>query len=120
MSMSKADNWKSDGQTKRANKILEDMLCSYVCKKQSNWEEYLPILEFAYNSSKHSAIGFTPFMLMYGFQPRSPMVVGLEKEKIQFVKDFLENMSDMLKEARESIRSAQDRAKTHADKDAGK
>ena len=82
LSMSSANHSESNGQTKRVNQILEDMLRSYVTKKQSNWEEYLPLLEFAYNSSKHSATGFTPFMLMYGFQPRSPMAVGLEREKI--------------------------------------
>ncbi|MCO5563781.1 hypothetical protein L7F22_017429 [Adiantum nelumboides] len=116
MSMSTTDHRESDGQTERVNQILEDMLCSYVSKKQSNWEDYLPILEFAYNSSKHSATGFTPFMLMYGFQPRSPMAIGLEKKKIQSIKDFLEDMNDMLKAARESIRSAQDRAQTYANK----
>ncbi|MCO5570270.1 hypothetical protein L7F22_023989 [Adiantum nelumboides] len=55
-------------------------------------------------------------MLMYGFQPRSPMALGLEKEKIQSIKDFLEDMNDMLKAARESIHSAQDRAQTYANK----
>ena len=57
LSMSTADHSESDGQTKRGNQILEDMLRSYVTKKQSNWEEYLPLLEFAYNSSKHLATG---------------------------------------------------------------
>ena len=88
--------------------MLKDMLCAYVTKKKSNWEEYLPHLEFAYNSSKHSATGFSPFMLMYGFQPRSPVAVGLEKEKLQSIKEFLEDMQRMLHIARDSIRSAQD------------
>ncbi|MCO5612810.1 hypothetical protein L7F22_067081 [Adiantum nelumboides] len=44
------------------------------------------------------------------------MSVGLEKEKIQSVKDFLEDMNNMLKAARESIRSAQDRVQTYANK----
>ncbi|MCO5551741.1 hypothetical protein L7F22_005245 [Adiantum nelumboides] len=114
--MSTADHPRSDGQTKRVNQILEDMLCSYVSKKQSNWEDYLSILEFAYNSSKHSATGFTPFMLTYGFQSRSPMAIDLEKEKIQSIKDFLEDMNDMLKAAHESICSAHGRAKTYANK----
>ena len=67
LSMSTADHPQSDGQTKRVNQVLKDMLCAYVSKKQSNWEEYLPHLEFSYNSSKHSATGFSPIMLMYGF-----------------------------------------------------
>ncbi|MCO5580222.1 hypothetical protein L7F22_034088 [Adiantum nelumboides] len=44
------------------------------------------------------------------------MVVSLEKEKIQSVKDFLEDMNDILKAACESICSAHDRAKTYANK----
>ncbi|MCO5558228.1 hypothetical protein L7F22_011807 [Adiantum nelumboides] len=114
--MSTTNHPEFDGQTKRVNQILEDILRSYVRKKQLNWEDYLLILEFAYNSSKHSATGFTPFMLMYGFQSTSPMGVGLEKEKIQSVKDFLEDMNDMLKAACKSIRSAQDHAQTYANK----
>ncbi|MCO5578595.1 hypothetical protein L7F22_032439 [Adiantum nelumboides] len=42
------------------------------------------------------------------------MAIGLEKEKILSVKDFHEDMNDMLKAARKNIRSTQDRAKTYA------
>ena len=58
------------------------MLQAYVSKCQSDWEDYLPTLEFAYNSAKHVTTGFCPFMLMYGFQPRSRVTVGLANEKI--------------------------------------
>ena len=85
-----------NGQTERVNQALEDMLQAYVTKKQTNWEDYLPVLEFSYNSDKHVTIGFSPFMLMYGFQPRSPVTVGLANEKIQQVKDFLEDHQEML------------------------
>ena len=78
------------GQTERVNQVLEDMLRAYVSKKQTNcWEDYLLILEFAYNSAKHVLTGFSPFMLMYGFQPRSPISVGLANERVKQVKDFL-------------------------------
>ena len=77
-----------DGQTKRANQVLKDMIRAYVSDKQTNWEDYLPILEFGYNSAKHVSTKFSPFMLMYGFQPRSPITIGLANEKLQHVKDF--------------------------------
>ena len=103
LNMSTADHPEMDGQTERVNQVLEDMLRAYVSKKQTNWEDYLPILEFAYNSAKHVSTGFSPFMLMYGFQPRSPVTVGLANEKIQQVKDFLEDHQEMLRWAHQNI-----------------
>ena len=54
-------------------------------------------------------------MLMYGFQPRSPVTVGLANEKIQQVKDFLEDHQEMLRWARQNVRQAQDRYKKFTD-----
>ena len=95
------------------NQVLEDMLRAYVRKRQSNWEDYFPILEFAYNSAKHVTTGFSPFMLMYGFQPRSPVSMGLANEKIQQVKDFLQDHMDMLRVALQNFQQAQDRYKKY-------
>ena len=64
------------------NQVLEDMVRAYVSKCQSNWEDYLSVLEFAYNSAKHVSTGYNPFMLMYGYQPRSRFIVGLANERI--------------------------------------
>ena len=97
------------------NQLLEDMLRAYVSKRQSNWEDYLSILEFAYNSAKHVSMGYIPFTLMYGFQPRSPVMVGLANERIQSVKDFLSDHMDMLRLARQNIRQVQDSFKKFAD-----
>ena len=94
----------------------KDMLQTYVTKKQSNWEEHLPHLEFAYNSSKHLATRFSPFKLMYGFQPISPIAIGLDKKKLQYVKEFLEDMQSMLLIARDRIHSAQDRGRNYVNK----
>jgi hypothetical protein len=42
---------QTDGQTKRVNQILEDMLRAYVLNHNKKWDEYLPLAEFAYNNS---------------------------------------------------------------------
>ena len=52
---------------------------------------------------------------MYGFQPRSPVSVGLANEKISKVKDFIQDHMDMLRIARLNVRQAQDRYKKFAD-----
>ena len=49
---------------------------------RSNWKRYLPQLEFAYDSSNHLANGFNKVTLMYGYELKSSIVVGLEKVEI--------------------------------------
>ena len=53
---------------------------------------------------------------MYGFQPRSPIMVGLANEKIHQVKDFLQDHMDMLRVACQNFWQAQDRYKKYANK----
>ena len=52
---------EKDGQIERVNQILEDMLRMYVMDRQNKWEEYLHLVEFAYNNGYHSSIGRHPF-----------------------------------------------------------
>ena len=37
------------------------------------WEECLPHVEFAYNRTAHSATKFSPFEIVYGFNPLTPL-----------------------------------------------
>ena len=52
---------QTDGQTERVNQILEDMLRMYVMDQQTRWEDYLYLVEFAYNNGYQSSIGMPPF-----------------------------------------------------------
>ena len=72
LNMSLGDHPQIDGQTKRVNQILEDMLCAYVSDKQSDWDIYFPLLEFAYNNRPHWGTGLSPFVMNYGMSPPVP------------------------------------------------
>ena len=52
---------QTDGQSERTMQTLEDMLRSYALDFEGNWEEHLPLVEFAYNNSYHSRIGMAPY-----------------------------------------------------------
>ena len=57
---------ETNGQTEWVNQILEDMLKMYIMDRQNKWEEFLHLVEFAYNKSYHSSIGMAPFQALYG------------------------------------------------------
>ena len=73
LNFSSAYHPETDGQTKRVNQILEDMLRMYLMDRQTHWEDYLYLVEFAYNNGYHSSIGMAPFQALYGRPCRTPL-----------------------------------------------
>ena len=65
---------ETDGQTERVNQFMEDMLRIYVMDNQTQWEKYLPLVEFAYNNSFHSSIGMPPYEALYGRPCRTSLI----------------------------------------------
>ncbi|XP_058211653.1 uncharacterized protein LOC131323831 [Rhododendron vialii] len=59
--LSTAFHPQSDGQTERTIQTLEDMLRACALDFSRNWEQHLPLVEFAYNNSYH-AIGDHVFL----------------------------------------------------------
>lgn len=62
-----------DGQTEIVNRQLEIMLRAYVADDRASWSKWLPMMEQAYNSKPHASTGSTPYLLLYGFHPRSAL-----------------------------------------------
>jgi transposase InsO family protein len=69
--LSTAFHPQTDGQTERQNQTLETYLRIFANDEQDNWASLLPLAEFAYNNSVHSATNLTPFSVVYkDWQPR--------------------------------------------------
>jgi len=62
---------QTDGQSERTIQTLEDMLRACVLDFKTQWDETLPLCEFAYNNSYHSSIGMAPFEALYGRRCRT-------------------------------------------------
>ena len=56
---------QGDGMVEQFNRSLLQMLRLCVCT-QTNWEEFLPLVLFAYRTSVHTSTGTSPFELMCG------------------------------------------------------
>ena len=89
---------QTDGQTKVVNRTLGTLLRALIQKNLKNWEECMPHIEFAYNRTLHSSTNCSPFEIVYGFNPLTPMdliqlpidkQVSLDgKKKADFVRDL--------------------------------
>jgi hypothetical protein len=56
---------QTDGHTEQTNQIIEDMICMYVRTKPSKWEDYLHLVEFAYNNGYQTSAKMSPFEVLY-------------------------------------------------------
>ena len=60
---------QSDSMVERLNRTLS----KYMYQSGGEWDQYLPQVELAYNSSIHSGTGFSPFFLAHGREPNLPV-----------------------------------------------
>ena len=87
-------------QTEVVNRTLSTLLRAIIKKNLKTWEDCLPHVEFAYNRAAHFAKKYSPFEIVYGFNPLTPLDllplplserVNLDgKRKAEFVKKIHE------------------------------
>jgi hypothetical protein len=73
LNFSTAYHPETNGKTKRVNWVIEDMLRMYVMDKPSKWEEYLYLVEFAYNNGYQASLKMCPFDALYGRKCNTPV-----------------------------------------------
>jgi len=64
---------QTNGQIEVVNRTLTQLMCVVIQKNLRNWENCLLFIEFAYNRSVHSITGFSPFEIVYEFNPLTSM-----------------------------------------------
>eukprot|EP00253_Pinus_taeda_P028245 PITA_28245 len=116
LNFSTAYHPQTDGQTERVNQVVEDMLRAYVMQQPTRWEEYLHLVEFAYNNGYHTSTQMSPFEVMYGRKCRTPSSWGGPEDKLSLGPDMLKEMEDIVKRVRVNLRAAQDRQRNFADR----
>ena len=93
--LSTAFHPQTDGQTERTNAILEQYLRAYINYQQDNWNEPLPLAEFAYNNRYQETIKTTSFYVNDGRNPEHQLMNHLTTEKESSAKD-MENLHQTL------------------------
>ncbi|CAL2238916.1 unnamed protein product [Prunus armeniaca] len=106
---------QTDGQSKRIIQTLEDMLRACALQFRGDWDEKLPLMEFAYNNSYQASIKMSPYDALYGKQCRTPFYWDEMGENRLEVFDDVERTKEQVKIIRERLKAAQDRQKSYAD-----
>ncbi|GJR19498.1 putative nucleotidyltransferase, ribonuclease H [Tanacetum coccineum] len=90
--------------------------CGYVCVKvfnmtAGNWDDYICLVEFAYNNSWHASIKCAPFEMLYGRKCRAPICWDQVGERILEGPEMIEVTNEKVAVAREKLKDAQTRQK---------
>jgi len=108
----------TNATTERVNQVVEEVLRGLLgTHNQRSWESLLPFVEFAINNAKSASSGFSPFFLVYGAHPRTPVSNSLDDLSdlpIPALKDVLQNMESTLEQAKQLRLAAVDRQATYA------
>jgi len=81
-----------DGQTGHVNQELEQYLCILVDERQDDWDNWLPMAEFAYNNHVHSSTQDTPFFINTRQHPHMGFEPVQQPSKVEAVSEFANHM----------------------------
>ncbi|SJL01314.1 uncharacterized protein ARMOST_04634 [Armillaria ostoyae] len=108
---------QTDGQTERVNQEVEKYLRIFINYHQNDWADWLPLAEFAHNNRAHSATGRSPFMILYGRNPRIiPDSLRTPNSKVPAASDFSKAIAQIHKETEAALEQAAGRMKAQYDK----
>ncbi|SJK96774.1 uncharacterized protein ARMOST_00020 [Armillaria ostoyae] len=108
---------QTDGQTERVNQEVKKYLRIFINYHQNDWADWLPLAEFVHNNRAHSATGRSPFMILYGRNPRIiPDSPRTPNSKVPAASDFSKAMTKIHKETETALKEAARRMKAQYDK----
>ena len=89
--------------------MLENFLRPYIERNPTEWNQHLPLAEFAANNVVNVATGYSPFFLNTGNHPLVPTAVlqGSVSAGVEAVQIMVDRMKMALEEAQANLAHAQ-------------
>ncbi|MCO5608883.1 hypothetical protein L7F22_063101 [Adiantum nelumboides] len=85
----------------------------YVSEHKAKWEQYLPLVEYAYNNTMHSSTGKAPFEVVEGCNKVPPILHTTDK--IFEADKYVQDMDEMYKKVKVALEKTQAKQKKAAD-----
>ncbi|KAM0735103.1 Retrovirus-related Pol polyprotein from transposon 17.6 [Formica fusca] len=111
---------ESNGALERSHRTLAEYLRHYINEDQTDWDEWIPFAMFTYNTTPHTATGYTPFELVYGHQADLPTSLTRPPKPTYNYNDYAQELKERLRAtnqlAKEHIKEEKIKAKKQYDK----
>ena len=85
---------ESNGALERSHRTLAEYLRHYINEDQTDWDEWIPFAMFAYNTTPHTATGYTPFELIYGHQADLPTALTRPPKPTYNYEDYAQELRE--------------------------
>jgi DNA-directed RNA polymerase subunit E'/Rpb7 len=96
--------------------VIKETLRMYVMDKPTKWENYLHLVEFAYNNGYQTSLKMGPFEALYGRKCNTLVRWDNPTDRAVVGPDFLKEMEEKMMKIKQNLKAAQDRQKSYADK----
>ena len=118
LNMSTAQHPQTDGQSEREIRTLITALRSFCNDHQDDWDDILPMLELGFNTAVQASTQRSPYELLYGQQPRTPLDVALDPllSRVPAAKERADRLREGFEFARGKLVQAQQRQARNADR----
>ena len=80
----------------------------YVIDQPSKWEDYLYLVEFAYNNGIHASLKMIPFESLDGRKCNIPISWDNPVDKVIVGPEFLRKMEEQMVKIRKNLKISQD------------
>lgn len=110
---------QTNGSLERTHLSLKDYFRCYVNKDQNNWDEFLNLATYSYNTNIHKSTQKTPYELVFGQTPRIPNIINKPITKpnySDFARDITNKLQIIRSTARENLIKSKEKSKRYYDK----
>ena len=111
---------QTNGALERSHATIANYLRHYIQENQLNWDLWIDLCIFSYNTSEHTSTKYTPYELMFGQKPNIPSNFYREPQFSYTYDDYVTELkfkiNQNFSQARQNILVTKEKEKQHYDK----
>jgi hypothetical protein len=92
------------------------MLRMHVMHTPKKWEDYLPLVEFAYNNDYQESLKMSPFEVLYGRPCNTLVSWSNHVNRVTIGPDMLKELEQQVTQIKQNLKVAQNRQKSYVDR----